>query len=179
MPIPVVRPSHCPRTRISNAASPRQVIYTKHLNTFIVYKRCWDIIHPHRRSVALPLCTDSKLRSLTTQNSNVRKRLPETDLTTGSPGLVPIDMSWPIQPFQFLNHIGWPKLTNRVGGKVSNKKWNFQILPKLFYLYRHYIYVSPSISFLLQGLCCCPDWLHDRASKTAFRKTQRLVWVRF
>ena len=34
--------------------------------------------------VALPLCVESKLRSLTTQNDNVRKRLSKLCLTIGS-----------------------------------------------------------------------------------------------
>ena len=58
-PIPVFRPSHCPCARISNAASPRQVIIFTTLTIYliIIYSKRWDIIHPRRRSVALPLCT--------------------------------------------------------------------------------------------------------------------------
>ena len=55
-PIPVVRPSHCPFPRISNAASPRQVIIlTTNLLYIYLYSIGWDIIYPRRRSVALPL----------------------------------------------------------------------------------------------------------------------------
>ena len=44
---------------------------------YIIYRYSisMDIMHPRRRSVALPLCTVSSLLSLNTQNSNVRKRL--------------------------------------------------------------------------------------------------------
>ena len=84
-PIPVVRLSHCPHARISNAVSQRQVILYMQQTAihYNIYSNCRDIIHPRRRFVALPLCMVSNLRDLTTQNSNVRKRLSETSLTNG------------------------------------------------------------------------------------------------
>ena len=54
-PIPVVRPSHCPSPRISNAVSPRQVIIYSTTSYTLLYSSSWDIIYPRRRFVALPL----------------------------------------------------------------------------------------------------------------------------
>ena len=48
------------------------------------------IYHPRKRFIALPLWRFSKLRSLRSQNDNVRKRLFETVLTNGYLGLIPI-----------------------------------------------------------------------------------------
>ena len=53
-PIPAVRPSHCPCTRISNAASPRQVIIIQHIT--ILYSNSWHIIYPRRRLPLHYLC---------------------------------------------------------------------------------------------------------------------------
>jgi len=77
-PIPVFRPSHCPCARISNASqpTPSDIIWFSidvyHHDTMIA-TNSWDIIHPRKRFVALPLCTVSKLRSLNTQTGNVQK----------------------------------------------------------------------------------------------------------
>ena len=44
------RPSHCPQPRISNAASPRQVIiYITNGYTLIIYSISGDIINPRKR----------------------------------------------------------------------------------------------------------------------------------
>lgn len=53
-------------------ASPRPYIYAMHNLPVRRLVLCRDICTPVD---ALPLCIDSKLRSLRTQNSNVRKRL--------------------------------------------------------------------------------------------------------
>ena len=52
-PIPAFRPSHCPNSRISNAASPRQVVL--YVQSAANDRSHWDIIHPRRRFVALSL----------------------------------------------------------------------------------------------------------------------------
>ena len=63
-------------SRISNAVSPRQaILYMQVWAIHYKYSTHCDINHPRRRFVALPLWEVSKLRSLNTQNSNVRKRL--------------------------------------------------------------------------------------------------------
>ena len=54
--IPVLRPSHCPNSRISNAASPRQVTIYSQLLYIIIYSYCWDIIYPRRRLPLHYLC---------------------------------------------------------------------------------------------------------------------------
>ena len=77
-PIPVVRLSHCPVSRISNASQPTPSDIIKfgtdiyHQNTMIA-TNSRDIIHPRERFVALPLCKDSNLRDLTSQTGNVQK----------------------------------------------------------------------------------------------------------
>ena len=49
-PIPVLRPSHCPNSRISNAASPRQaIIYTTISYTLFIYSNSGNIIYPRKR----------------------------------------------------------------------------------------------------------------------------------
>ena len=55
-PIPVLRPSHCPNSRISNAASPRQVIIYSTNRYTLLYSNSWDIIHPRRRLSLHYLC---------------------------------------------------------------------------------------------------------------------------
>ena len=70
VPIPVIRLSHCPFSRISNASQPTPsdiILYQIHLRHKHSHSCGWDIIHPRGRSVALPLYVDSKLRSLITQ----------------------------------------------------------------------------------------------------------------
>ena len=72
VPILTVGPSHCLCTRISNASqpTPSSIILFSADATILTQKpvtKSWDIIYPRRRSAALPLCTDSKLRSLTVQ----------------------------------------------------------------------------------------------------------------
>ena len=87
--IPVVRPSHCPYARISNADSPRQVIlYTKTNSYTLINRYSIGDGYNHQTqafTVALPLCVDSKLRSLTSAECNVVKRLsPQSALQTAS-----------------------------------------------------------------------------------------------
>ena len=79
----------------------------------MVYSNSWDIIHPRRRSVALPLCTVSKLRSLNTQNDNVRKRL--------FPLALPYE--WHRRPLDFLKSFDspCPRRTGLVGAKIQNR----------------------------------------------------------
>ena len=57
--------------------TPRDVIFAvEYYIPYYIYSTWRDIIHPNADVfVALPLCEDSKLRSLNSQNSNVRKRL--------------------------------------------------------------------------------------------------------
>ena len=103
MPTPVFRPSHCLQDKDKQRkARPRRAIYIHncliipsiytqispqnglHLIIYIKGNRRSDIEITHANaSVALPLCLDSKLRSLNTQTSNVRKRPFETDPTNG------------------------------------------------------------------------------------------------
>ena len=88
-PIPVFRPSHCPCARISNAASPRQaIIYTAIGYTLLYIATTEHITCPRRRlPLHYQLCTDSKLRSLNTQNSNVRQT-PFSSLACPTSGMV-------------------------------------------------------------------------------------------
>ena len=111
-PIPVFRPSHCPCARISNAASPRQaIIYTAIGYTLLYIATTEHITCPRRRlPLHYQLCTDSKLRSLNTQNR------------------------WPQKDFQFSH---WPALplegTGWVGCKVTNKNPNHQGIRMIFF----------------------------------------------
>ena len=83
-PIPAFRPSHCPHTRISNAASPRQVILYFHLIVIVLTIRRYNT-PTQTLNVALPLCMVSRLRSLKAQkitSVNAFRDLPASGLTS-------------------------------------------------------------------------------------------------
>ena len=52
-------------------------------NYWLNHSNSWDIINPRKRLSLHYLCGDSKVRSLTAQNDNVRKRLFEAGPTNG------------------------------------------------------------------------------------------------
>ena len=118
-PIPVFRPSHCPIPRISNAASPRQVIlYAQPLgyDYRVIVQASPGYNSPTQTStVALLLWNDSKLRSLKTQTVTFRKRLfpflrAPYKRHRGLWDSIDVDSTWPLSLFR-----GW----GVVGAKVQ------------------------------------------------------------
>ena len=76
MPIPTFGPSHCLFLRISNASQPTPSVYM--VRHWLYYQKIdnnnvRDTRHPRERFVALPLCENSSLQSLSSQTGNVQK----------------------------------------------------------------------------------------------------------
>lgn len=83
LPIPEFRPSHCPRTRISNAASPRQVII--YISTIPIQKYGVKYNLPTQTLRCTIAVYGFKVAKFELTDDNVRKRLSLWQVYSQSP----------------------------------------------------------------------------------------------
>ena len=140
-PILTLRPSHCPQSRISNAASPRQVeLYELRMLHIIIYSTtARDIIHPRRRlslhylCVWIQICEVWSHRMITFVNAfSLRPALQTASSASGFHQCLDPPSPHCHPPLLTSDNLNWL-------GRCKDKKynWKFQMIRRKFTFWAH------------------------------------------